>query len=82
MVMQKETIVTLSDLRYLNLECGKCHTQIILDLAGKKEISNCPVCHATFDPISVGGHVTALAKAFEDSEKMEHKFSFRITSKD
>jgi hypothetical protein len=80
LAMFTETVVPVSDLRYLTLESGECKTQIIIDLAGKIDVTFCPACREPFDPISVNSHIVAFSKAYEHAAKLKHKLSFRIRS--
>ncbi len=78
--MQSQMIVPFEDLRYLSIECGKCATQIIVDLAAAShDPQQCPCCFQHFDDVSVRGHIAALASAYAQIPKTGHRFSFRIT---
>jgi hypothetical protein len=76
--MLTEMSIPISDLRYLCVKCGECGTQIILDLDGKRDISQCPACHEKFDPLSVCGNIDQIAGAYKQLKSAKHKFSFRI----
>jgi len=71
MTVSKEVVIPLTDLRYLTVECGKCHTQTSLDLAGLADVMMCAVCNEEFDPLAVNSYILAFKKAFEDSPKMK-----------
>jgi len=78
-VMQKEVVVSMSDLRYLCVQCGGCKTKIIIDLEGTEtSLPHCAVCRAEFDPISVGNNVTAMRTAYKQQKSTKHKFSFCV----
>lgn len=75
--MQKQLVVSMSDLRYLCVQCGGCKNRIIIDLEGiETSLPHCAVCHAEFDLISVGNNVTAIRDAYRQQKSTKHKLSF------
>lgn len=81
MLMFRENVVPFSDLRIVSIECGDCHTLILLDITGQHEVKHCPTCHREFDP----GVKETLAQwhvLYLRAEKAKHKLAFRIPVKD
>jgi uncharacterized CHY-type Zn-finger protein len=79
MVMQQEMCVPFSDLRYLSVECGQCHTEITVDLSNKSDISQCPVCLQRIED-ALRGHIQAISIAYGQLPKLSYRVSFRIKS--
>jgi hypothetical protein len=78
LVMRKEFVADMKDLKFLSLACGECGTTVIVDLDGKTDIAACPACHETFDAASIGSHISALSIAYKYCVKAKHKISFRV----
>ncbi len=79
--MELDAVLTLNDLRSLNVECGECHSAITLALDGNYlRVSNCPACHKPFDDQMVG-HISALAQIFQQRRSAKHPFTFRVRVK-
>jgi hypothetical protein len=79
MYMLNENVVPFEDLRYLSIECAHCQTAVTVDLGAPRcDPQQCPICLQQYDPVSVRGHVRALAMAYAQIPKTGHKFSFRI----
>jgi hypothetical protein len=77
-LMHKQTIIPISDLRYLAVECGDCHAQIRIDLEGPNlELRDCPVCHREFDQDATR-HIGMLSSAYRYRKDSKHKFSFLV----
>ncbi len=79
-IMQNEMLVPFSDLRYLSVECGQCHTEVTVDLSEKWDVSQCPVCMRRTED-ALRGHLQALSIAYGQLPKLSsYKVSFRIKS--
>ena len=66
--MKKELVVDFRDLRFVSVECGKCHSEITLD-AGSSSADDfpveCPCCHE-----SIGMHMKNRLKQFKDAYRV------------
>lgn len=78
-IMQKEILVSFSDLRYLSMECGRCNTEVIVDLSKNWDISQCPVCTQRTED-ALRGHLKAIAIAYGQITSVPYKVSFRVKS--
>jgi hypothetical protein len=69
--MHEETVVALSDLQFVCIECPHCKTRVILDMDRQFEHSGgmffapdtCPGCRKPFDS-AVPGNLNTLQRAF------------------
>ena len=78
MTMLKELSVTMSDLRYLCVEC-ECGTKVTVDLAGRGVgyLITCPTCNKDFES-HLAKDLMALSAAYKNSEIVKYKISFKI----
>jgi hypothetical protein len=82
LLMRKEFIAEMKDLRFLSLHCGECGTTVTVDLDRKVDVPECPACRETFDAASIGSHISALSIAYKYFLKAKHKVSFRVSATD
>jgi len=84
--MKQETVVDISDLRYVRVSCQHCKTRVILDLKEKSAPTEktgillsdtCPCCCEAYDS-SLKGALTTIQKAYDalSSEYVKHKVVF------
>lgn len=83
--MHKEIVVSLTDLRYVSIECPHCRTKVILDMKERSELSKqhefftpkeCPGCQKQYDtaiPTSLDGFL----KSYESLSGIADRISFR-----
>jgi hypothetical protein len=86
--MTNETLVTVKDLRYIELECAQCHTKVILDMQnppqpakdqGYFSFEKCPACPAEYGG-TIRGAINAIQRAFESLlSTAPHLVRFRIS---
>jgi hypothetical protein len=86
LTMQKEIVVSLSELRRVSVSCTNCKTQIVLDLHEKSEHAKkyglgvpaeCPGCRKTFDDTLNAG-LRELQSAYDALLPLEGRMRFRI----
>ena len=84
-----ETVVLLSDLRYVVMTCAKCKTEITFDLLWDRQAdihrttatpTKCPACDAMFDLLAQNA-VDNLREIYQGAAKQKTvTVSFRIKS--
>ena len=84
--MITESVVPLSDLRFVVMECAQCKSKIEFDIemAVAKNVPNgtatptrCPVCKVEFDTMAQGA-VDQIRIAYRGAAKQSSKISFRV----
>ena len=70
LVMHKQKIVTLADLRFVCIKCPLCRTEVSMDMQEPSEVAKrsftprkCPGCDAAYDSAIVNG-VDALQRLY------------------
>jgi len=86
LLMQKEIVCSLSDIRYVCVSCQHCKTKVILDLKEPSEFSRkhdnallpneCPGCRKDYDGALKPG-MELLQKAYDALGLAERSVSFR-----
>lgn len=83
--MEKEIVVSLDDIRYIEISCQHCTTRLILDMkephqyAKEKEVfipDQCPGCRSVYDT-AIRGNVDKLRKVYSDLLKISTSIHFR-----
>jgi hypothetical protein len=73
-VMYKERVISLSDLRWVCITCEKCKTSITLDMTREREPrapnlpTHCQICDTAFD--SAVSNLNGLKAAFKELFKL------------
>ncbi len=88
--MRTEAVISISDLRYVCIECPQCRTKVILDMTERTEFgkrhdffapNKCPACQAPYDTAIQPG-VDQLQKAYEALAPIAGRVSFRSEAED
>jgi NAD-dependent SIR2 family protein deacetylase len=82
---QNETIVFLSDLRFVEIHCSHCSTKVTLDMQEPSEFSKqhgffapkeCPGCRKDFDT-AIRPAVDAFQRAYRSLSEIPKSITFR-----
>jgi hypothetical protein len=85
---QKELIVLLSDIRYVEIHCSHCTTKVTLDMQEPSEFSKkhgvftpklCPGCHSEYDS-AVAPAVDGFQRAYRLLIAVPRSVTFRGVS--
>jgi hypothetical protein len=85
---QNEIIVSLSDLRYVEIHCSHCSTKVTLDMAKPSELSEkqgffapkeCPGCRTIYDS-AIRPAVDVFQKAYRSLLDIPNSVTFRGVS--
>ena len=82
--MHKQFIVSLSDLRFVRIECPQCRTKVILDMQEKSALAEkhgffapkeCPGCRSEYDS-ALRNSVDALQRLYKPLLEASGKVNF------
>jgi hypothetical protein len=83
--MKTQLVVSLSDLRYVEIECPACHAKVTLDMKRKSEFgekydfftpAECPGCTTKYDTAIQGG-IDSFRKSYLALTSIADRVSFR-----
>ena len=86
-MMQSELIVSLSDLRYVEIHCSNCKTKVTLDMQELTEFgakygvfapNECPGCRKGYDS-AIKPAVDGFQRAYHSLSKIPQSVTFRGT---
>lgn len=82
--MRKQLSVSLSDFRYVCIECPRCKTRVILDMKNKAAFAvehgfftprDCPACKTPYDS-AVRPNIDQLQRAYEALFEIADRITF------
>jgi primosomal protein N' len=85
LIMQKQFVVSLADLRFVSIECPTCRTLVTMDMKEPHEFTkkydaftpkDCPACRQQYDS-AVRPGVDALQRAYSALMAIADRVSFR-----
>jgi hypothetical protein len=92
--MVKELIVSISDLRYISVDCSHCKTKVTVDLGYRPEpqqkgeipeeilsLSQCPTCRTRFDS-RVPENITNFRRIYQDLVTNKIEVNFQVQSEE
>lgn len=86
LVMQKQYVVSLTDLRFVSIECPTCRTLVTMDMKEPHEFTakydaftpkDCPACRHQYDS-AVRPGVDAFQRAYAALAGIAERISFKL----